>query len=378
MSAISTMYSYIQSRKMVLYSHQYRIQELQDHINYIKSRRVSERLLVSMETEMLHEVQMADAITMETTAMEEDDSIRWGMSYQMEKYLAVVHSRLEQRGIYEIYSAAVLVQLLSGETIPIGIHMDQEVRTISYAFINQLGYPASTMERLTFLDSNGQSILICDTWKERYGVAEAIPVFYLYIHPDSEKDKDTTLERIHHILLKKRLRSLVTDQDLWMMYNDWNLVYFPRAEHNRNTQLLEFVTTYHFLFTPVKEQEQVKEKEQEQEQQEQDRLKEKAKLRMWCHLRDRNVQSITERMPSHDFQYKREIARTNLLKSMSWYPYFSLLDGSEDTLHNRFVLRYYFTVEELIHMGMKPELISADWWIAEWYAWSAMANQTSA
>lgn len=127
---------YIQQRQEVLLSRQDRIQEMREKI---RGCRGSERVLMTMETELLQEIQEADGIASELGAMEMEDPMAFQKARQMEKRLAEVHMLLAERDIYTIYTAAVTIQLLTGETMSIGIHMNQEMRTLPYEFVGQLG-----------------------------------------------------------------------------------------------------------------------------------------------------------------------------------------------------------------------------------------------
>lgn len=387
-------HAYLQSRKMVLLSRQDRIHDLRDHILSASS----ERIRLALEVELLHETEEADGIAMEISAIEADGFIGYERSNQ-EIRLEELHRFHARTGIFMEYQAAVLIQLLSGESITIGIHMEQEMRTLVYEFIKQLNYPLSTMERLSFTDHKGRNILVSETWKERYGAPERIPLLYLYIHQEYDKNKEDKLAAIHSILQEKQLRSLLSQEDLWTLYHDWNLTYLPSPHSTPSSKLQEFVAMHHFVFLPLRS--------------EVEHLDEATKLRMWIQLRDHDSQMIATRMfhsvpfqearsecsgcagrsgcesihngimeprsrcSGCEFQYNREQARIHLLHGLSQYPFFNLLDESQETLHNRFILRYYFSVQELVLLGMKPERISTHWWIAEWSHWSSLAERTA-
>lgn len=382
-------HAYLQSRKMVLLSRQDRIHDLRDHL-LASWKGTSERIRLALEVELSLEIEEADGIAMEISTIEADDPIAYERSNQ-EIRLEELQRLHAQQGISMEYHAAVLIQLLSGETITVGIHMEQEMRTLAYEFIKQLNYPPSTMERLSFTDHKGRNILVSETWKERYGAPERIPLLYLYVHQEYEKNKEAKLAAIHSILQEKRLRSPLSQEDLWTLYHDWNLTYLPSPHSTSSSKLQEFVAAHHFVFLPLRSEEE--------------HLDEAAKLRMWIQLRDHDSQIITARMSHHhsiteahysgcesthngimeprsrcsgcEFQYNREQARIHLLHGLAHYPFFTLLDESQETLHNRFILRYYFSIQELILLGMKPERISTHWWIAEWSYWSSLAERSA-
>jgi len=244
--------------------------------------------------------------------------------------------------------------------------MNQEMRTLPYEFIDQLGYDPSVVERLSFMDKQ-QSILLSHTWQEYYGTEDVIPVIYLYVHQETETEKDAKLKMIHRILTDKGLYTFLSDQELWALYSAWNMTYLPPVQYNRYIKLLEFVQTHASLFLPTPD-----------EMKGAQRSKEIDNMRLWIQLRDQNDSIVKGRMANPEFQCKREEARINLLQALTLWPNFSLLNGNEDTQHNRVVLRHYFSIQDLIEIGIKPENISTDWWIAQWTFWSTMVEHQSA
>jgi hypothetical protein len=349
--------SLIQLHKTMLRSQQQHIQDLSELIDSYRAHGVSDRNLTSLVVELFQKTQVADEMTMEIATMEAENPTEWKRSHQMEKHLGEVHSLLAERGIYEMFSVAVRIQLLSGETISIGIHMDQEMRTLPYAFVQQLEYHPSTMDRLYFMDPMGQSILLSKTWKEQYGTAEEIPLLYLYVHQEYELEKEKKMTTIHDMLQKKGLRSPLSDQDLWSLYLSWNRGYLPLTTDHRDARLEEFVRVHSFVFVSIPQADHIQQRVQQ-----------------WIQMRDQDAKRVIERMNHPDFRLNREIAQINLQQALIRYPHFSLLGESDETQHNRIVLCHYFSVQELITMGMKPQNISTEWWITEWYFWSAIAQ----
>lgn len=249
---MTTLYSHLQSRKTVLYSRQDRIQELCDHMADA-SFHASERVLLALMTELSHEIHATDGIAQEIYRMETEQPFACKRSRRVEKRLAEVHAVQAEQGIYEVFTAVVKIQLLSGESICIGIHMDQQMATLAYDFIRQMGYPPSMMERFSFFDQQGYNLLLEETWKEKYGAVENIPTVYLYVHPESEQEKRNqeiktqTLLVIHRLLEEKALRTLLTDHDLWNMFRLWLKPSQPFQESN----IQEFVEAHPYLFLPL-------------------------------------------------------------------------------------------------------------------------------
>lgn len=218
------------------------------------------------------------------------------------------------------------------------------------------------MERLSFIDARSQSILLSQTWQERYRSAEAIPAIYLYVHREIEKDKDAKLKMMRRILVDKGLYTFLSDPELWALYSAWNATYLPPARYNRYLKLLEFVETHSSLFLPMPDD------------MEKHRSEEIDKMRKWIQLRDQNEHLVRGRMVSPEFQRNREEARINLLQALTLHPQFSLLEDTEETQHNRIVLRHHLSIQDLIDIGIKPDHISTDWWIAEWNFWSILVE----
>jgi hypothetical protein len=317
---------------------------------------------------------------MDTTATQENiDSLCHSIQHMdvqdSQEYLSVVHQRLAVRGIQETYSAALVVKMLSGEMVPLGIHTNQATKMLPYGFVAQLGYNPSVVGRLSFLDENGQSVLQEKSWLEVYGSVGKIPVVYILIQEEEDKDRDAKLLLLQQVIREKHVRSKWEEEDIWSLYLSWNMYEHPSPygkKHNRWTKLAQFVEDHPHVFLEMT-QEEVQARKQA-DLLEKEREREIRMITEWIALRDAGQYTLNVRMQDPAFVMRREEVRAHLIPLVEQHPDCSFLADTLNGLQNRRTLRTYFTVQELVDMGVPTTRLSLDWWITRWHEMKVKAE----
>lgn len=320
-----------------------------------------------------HAIHQVDQLCHQIHSMDLQDS---SQEYPVEQRLDVVHERLATKANHTQYSAAILIKMLSGEIVPIGVQMDQATETLVDEVVEQLGYNPDVKGRLSFYNREGEGILNERSWKENYGALENIPLFYFLVLEDHDEKWNDRLRLIRKILFDENFRSEVPEEEIHSLYSSWNLFHrSPGKKHNRYTKLAQFIQEHPHVFLPMNPLE-IEERDRLHQEIIQ-RSAEQKEIHTWILLRQEDERVHLHRMVLPAFPADKASLHGTLVHKLAEKPHYTLIGDTESKRNNYRIVRYYFTIQEMLALGLTPERISTDWWIARWYEFSAKAEAIS-
>ena len=187
-----------------------------------------------------------------------------------------------------------------------------------------------------------------------------------------DKNKQAKLTLIHRIL-EKEFSTELTDDDIWSLYASWILTYRPPVKSNRYLNLLVFVHAYPLLFVPatiedLQERDRKKVVDWENSQR---KAWEERMMVDWIRFRDAEIHYVQRHSHNPAYLEKKEYYRIQLLdalqkntdcQSVGW----GISVDDDLPCHP---LRHFFTIQELLDLGMMPEQIPNSkkrWEIIQW------------
>lgn len=172
---------------------------------------------------------------------------------------------------------SLCVKLLSGDLLTVEVHSADPVELLPRQFAEQHGYHLTVIPRMTFHLSQedseeseekpeepfvtGTSHLrgTRRTWKQVFPESQP-PMLLFLLKESNDYSRANKLRLMHDILRRRQLVAMMEDDDLWSLYQAWNIHCSVHLDANRWQRLSAFVDDHLPHFVPLT-QEMIREKQ---------------------------------------------------------------------------------------------------------------------
>jgi hypothetical protein len=265
---------------------------------------------------------------------------------------------------------SISIKLLSGDILTIDIRMSDLISSFPVCFIEKYNYNPLVMSRFVFFVEDEDIIekYQMQTWFEVFGSNE-IPMICLFIksQEESEKEKLSKIQMIHSIINKEKMKYVLSDEELYSLYNEWYLHYIPKEKTNRYLKMKQFVEENPLCFEKWSEEECEKkveeEKEKERKADEQKKNFEESlrvlELIKRTDERNRFIMMKEEFLREREEKCREEVYRLAYEKAIERASTQSQWDPPFEHLNQNLLSYYlnYILQEELIEMGFPREKV---------------------
>jgi len=168
---------------------------------------------------------------------------------------------------------SLCVKLLSGELLMVEVHSADPVELLPRQFAEQHGYHLGVIPQMTFHLSQEESEESDKpfvtgmthlsgtrrTWKELFPESQP-PMLLFLLRESNDYARERKITLIHDILRRRQLAATMEQDDLWSLYQAWNIHCAVHLDANRWQKLSSFVDDHLHHFVPLTE-EMIHEKE---------------------------------------------------------------------------------------------------------------------
>lgn len=163
---------------------------------------------------------------------------------------------------------SLMVKLLSGELLTVEVHSADCVELLPRQFAEQHGYHLGVIPQMTFYvsedmdaeeeDSKPKEPFVTGTthllgtrrtWMELF--PHGAPMLLFLLKESNDYSRADKLRLMHDILRRRQLAAMMEDDDLWSLYQAWNIHCAVHVDANRWQKLSAFVDDHLPHFVPL-------------------------------------------------------------------------------------------------------------------------------